>query len=277
MSADPIEATPNRYVLGYDEGVVEKLEQRDARREAAFLLPFFPLFGSVLDAGCGPGSITLGLAKMLPKGSVIGVDLDAGQVARAQSLAAERGISNARFEEADVAALPFPDNTFDVVFAHTLMMHLADPRAALAEICRVCKPGGIVGLRDGLGSFDHLPGFPAGAKVADLQALLMAATRACGGTPDVGVRIRGWLNELGMEVVLTQAHSVVYDKPEDLTLLCGWHRSLLQGRLGQTAVAAGLLSAEALLDLLDRMGDWASDPSAISVVVWVEHVARKPL
>jgi SAM-dependent methyltransferase len=268
---------PSTYVLGYEDAVVDKLAQRHAEREAAFLLPFIPLRGRVLDAGCGPGSITLGLARMLPAGSVIGVDLDEGQVARARRAAEDGGVSNARFEVADVTALPFPDASFDVVFAHTVMMHLADPRAALAEMCRVCKPGGVVGLRDGLGSFDHLPGFPADAKVKDLQELLTAATRASGGTPDVGVHLRGWLHALGMQVVQSQACSVVYDAPEDLALLRDWHRSLLQGKLGQIAVAEGLISMESLAGLLDRMGDWPDDRGAISVVVWIEHVAAKPI
>ncbi|AGP38364.1 class I SAM-dependent methyltransferase [Sorangium cellulosum] len=276
MSAEPDRAASGGYVLGYDDAVVDKLAKRNAQREAAFLLPFIPLQGRVLDAGCGPGSITRGLAQLLPGGSVVGVDFDAGQIERARGRAAEQGLANVQFEVADVTALPYPDGAFDVVFAHTLMMHLRDPRAALAELSRVCAPGGIVGLRDGLGSFDRLPGFPEGARVNDLHELLMAAIRASGGMPDVGLRLRGWFHELGMAMVRSQAHSVVYDSPADLTLLCSWHRSLLQGRLGRTAVAEGLISAEALAGFMDRMEAWASDPGAISVVVWIEHIAQKP-
>lgn len=264
------------YVLGYDEAVVGKLAQRHARREAAFLLPFVPATGRLLDAGCGPGSITCGLAELMPGGTVTGVDLDAGQIERARRHAAARGVTNVDFQPADVEALPFADGTFDVVFAHTVMMHLHDPRRALAELCRVCKPGGIVGLRDGLGSFDHLPGFPPGARVGDLQALLAAATRASGGMPDVGVHLRGWLHALGMQVVRSEPQAVVYEGPEDLALLCAWHQGLLGGGLGRTAVAEGLVSAEALEAYLRRMEGWGEDPSAISVVVWIEHVAHKP-
>lgn len=276
MSTKPDEAAAGGYVLGYDNAVVDKLAQRHAKREAAFVLPFVPLRARLLDAGCGPGSITRGLAQMVPGGSVVGVDLDAGQIARARQQAAEEGLSNVHFEVADVTQLPFPDESFDVVFAHTLMMHLSDPRAVVAELSRVCKPRGIVGLRDGLGSFDQLPGFPPDQPVSDLQELLTAATRASGGTPDVGVKLRGWFHELGMVVVSTRAHSVVYDSPDDLALLCDWHQSLLRGKLGQTAVAAGLISAAALADLIHRMADWVADPSALSVVVWIEHVAHKP-
>ena len=67
----------------------------------------------LLDVGCGPGSITLGLAEAVAPGEVVGVDLQPAQVEQARALAAERGVANVRFEVASAYALPFPDAAFD--------------------------------------------------------------------------------------------------------------------------------------------------------------------
>jgi ubiquinone/menaquinone biosynthesis C-methylase UbiE len=120
-----------------------ELALRTAAKEGAFFVPFLRPGMRVLDLGCGPGSITLGLAETVAPGEVIGVDLQPSQVAQAQALGAARGMMNARFEVADVYRLPFPDGSFDAAFAHVVLMHLREPVRALAEMRRVLRPGGI--------------------------------------------------------------------------------------------------------------------------------------
>src|SRR5215471_16250915 len=100
---------------------------RTASQEAAFFLPHLRPGMRVLDAGCGPGSITLGLAQAVHPGEVIGIDLQVAKVERARELAATRRIRNVRFETADLYGLPFPDNAFDAVFSHGVVMHLREP------------------------------------------------------------------------------------------------------------------------------------------------------
>lgn len=121
---------------------------RTAAKEGAFFLPFLRPGMRVLDLGCGPGSITLGLAQAVAPGEAIGVDLQPSQVAQAQALGAARGVMNVRFEVADVYQLPFPDGSFDAVFGNAVLMHLRKPVPALVEVRRVLDPGGIVGVRD---------------------------------------------------------------------------------------------------------------------------------
>ena len=110
---------------------------RTASQEAAFFLPSLRPGIRVLDLGCGPGSITLGLAEAVAPGEVVGVDFQPSQVAQAQALGAARGLMNVRFEVADVYRLPFPDGSFDAAFAHVVLMHLREPVRALAEMRRV--------------------------------------------------------------------------------------------------------------------------------------------
>jgi SAM-dependent methyltransferase len=125
-----------------------ELALRTAAKEGAFFLPYLRAGMRLLDLGCGPGSITLGLAEKVAPGEVVGVDLQPSQVAQAQELSAARGVKNVRFEVADIYQLSFPDGSFDAVFAHVVLMHLREPVRALTEMRRVLRPGGIVGVRD---------------------------------------------------------------------------------------------------------------------------------
>src|SRR3712207_2477179 len=89
------------------------LTVRTAEREGAFFLPYLRPGMRVLDVGCGPGTITVGLAAAVAPGEVVGVDRASRALEQARALAAERGVANVRFETADLHALPFPDAAFD--------------------------------------------------------------------------------------------------------------------------------------------------------------------
>jgi SAM-dependent methyltransferase len=121
---------------------------RGAALWADHLLPHLRAGMRVLDCGCGPGSITLGLAAAVAPGEVIGLDIEPVQIERAHALAAAERMENLRFQTGDVYALPFPDAAFDVVNANSLLSHLSVPVRALREFRRVLRPGGIVAVRD---------------------------------------------------------------------------------------------------------------------------------
>lgn len=96
----------------------------------------------------GPGAIALGFAEILSPGEVVGLDTSAYHVEAARHAAQERGIRNARFDVGDIYHLPFPNGTFDAAFSSAVLQYLHDPIAALQEMRRVLKPGGIVGVRN---------------------------------------------------------------------------------------------------------------------------------
>jgi SAM-dependent methyltransferase len=136
------------YTYGHSPGVVTVHARRTAAREAAFFLPYLYPGMRLLDAGCGPGSITVGLAEAVAPGEVIGIDIAPEVLAPARALVRQRGLNNVRFQQGDVDALPFDDATFDAVFAHTLLEHVADGVRVLRELQRVLRPGGVIGVRD---------------------------------------------------------------------------------------------------------------------------------
>jgi ubiquinone/menaquinone biosynthesis C-methylase UbiE len=125
-----------------------RLARRAAATSAGFFLPHLRPGMRLLDCGCGPGSITLGLAEAVAPGEVVGLDIQPAQVERARVLAAERGVANVRFEVGTAYELPFPDASFDAAIALTVLMHLREPPRALREMKRVLKPRGVLGIAD---------------------------------------------------------------------------------------------------------------------------------
>ena len=104
------------YLHGHDESVVSQHAMRTAGEAAAFLRPHLRSDMSLLDMGCGPGSITVGLAEWLPDGHVTGLDFDDSVVETAQKDAAERSLTNIDFISGSVYELPFGDSSFDAIY-----------------------------------------------------------------------------------------------------------------------------------------------------------------
>lgn len=103
--------------------------------------------GHALDAGCGGGGMCVSFAEEAR--SVVGIDLSDRFRDAGTRVAAERGITNLTFVQADGAALPFRPGVFDVVFSHSVIEHVATPLEYLRELRRVVKPGGYVLLQTG--------------------------------------------------------------------------------------------------------------------------------
>src|SRR2546430_12815483 len=141
---------PERHasaMCGYSSPVIQQhYLRRQATHQAAFFLPYLQPGMTLLDCGCGPGAITLGLAEAVAPGQVVGVDREPSMVHRACALAEEHQVTHVRFQVGDICDLPFPSSSFDAVFTCAVLEHLADPVQALREIGRVLKPGGIVGV-----------------------------------------------------------------------------------------------------------------------------------
>jgi len=149
----------------------------------------------LLDCGCGPGSITVGLAAVVAPGERIGLDLQAEQLDRARALAARHGSSNLRFERGSVYELPFPDDSMGAVFAHNLLVHLAEPLRALQEMRRVLEPGGVVGIADDdMGTWLWEPTTPI---LAEVERIFRRAVEHHGGDPYRPRHHRRLLREAG--------------------------------------------------------------------------------
>lgn len=149
------------YTQGYSKATVASHASRTIESDASFLIPHLRATDHVLDVGCGPGTITVGFGAIVTEGSVVGIDIsgeilqqarETASTARTNSQNTAHLLPPITFQKADLlAGLPFPDDTFDVVFNSQLFPHLLthDMRLrALGEMRRVLKPGGVMASRD---------------------------------------------------------------------------------------------------------------------------------
>ena len=192
----------NEYTMGYgDDG--KMLSYRDASTHAAFLLPHLQPGMSVLDGGCGPGTITIGLAKAVYPGNTVGIDIGEEPVCNAEELAKEQAYTNVRFEVANLNEIPFEDSSFDAVFSHNVLEHLQHPEEVLSEMYRVLKPGGVIGVTDvdvDAILFSH-PEDP----IVDAFALLFRVWEQNGGNPRIGKHLSSMLLDAGFKRIYGSA------------------------------------------------------------------------
>jgi ubiquinone/menaquinone biosynthesis C-methylase UbiE len=107
---------------------------------------------TALDVACGPGSVVLAFADRVAR--AMGLDATAAMLDEARRAAAEAGVANVTWRQGDVVALPFADDTFDIVSCRFALHHFEQPVRAFAEMVRVCRPGGRVVLCDAFASDD---------------------------------------------------------------------------------------------------------------------------
>ena len=197
-------ARVDTYTHGHAEPVLQSHRWRTAENSAGYLLPSLRPGLDLLDVGCGPGTITVDLAARVAPGRVVGIDVSADPLAEARAAAAAPGWTST-FAVGDVYALAADDDSFDVVHAHQVLQHLTDPVAALREMARVCRPGGVIAVRDvDYGAFVT---FPADEGLDRWLDLYYAVARRNGAEPDAGRRLLSWAHAAGLRDVIATTSS----------------------------------------------------------------------
>ena len=131
------------------DSVMVRLTRRLYQRVIDDLTTLRLVEGKVLDAGTGPGTLVRELARRLPGLQVYGIDLSEDMIGLARAHARHEQLEErVHFESGDVAHLPYPDQSFDVVVSTISMHHWSELERPLRELYRVLRPGGRVWIYD---------------------------------------------------------------------------------------------------------------------------------
>jgi ubiquinone/menaquinone biosynthesis C-methylase UbiE len=242
------------YTHGHAEPVLQSHRWRTAENSAGYLLPSLRPGLELLDVGCGPGTITVDLAARVAPGRVVGLDVSAEPLTEARAAAERAGVA-VSFAVGDVYALEADDDSFDVVHAHQVLQHLNDPVAALREMVRVCRPGGVLAVRDvDYGAFVT---FPADAGLDRWLELYHRVARRNGAEPDSGRRLLSWAHAAGLRDVTATTSSWCYSSPAEREWWGNsWAGRATSSSFAEQAVAYGLASHEDLEEIAAAWLRW---------------------
>jgi len=255
------------YTHGHHESVLRSHRWRTAENSAAYLLGHLRPGVSLLDVGCGPGNITVDFAARVAPGRVVGLDAARAIVEQA------RGLSDAvEWRVGDAYALDADLRGFDIVHAHQVLQHLADPVAALREWRRACRPGGIVAARDG--DYEAFTWYPADPLLDRWLELYRLAARTNRGEPDAGRHLLAWAHAAGFDDVTATASVWCFATPGERAWWAGlWADRMTASAVGAQLVTAGESSAEELGAIADAWRRWAAHPDGWFLVPHGEIIA----
>lgn len=258
-----------RYTHGHHDSVLRSHRWRTATNSAAYLVDELRAGRSLLDIGCGPGTLTADLASRVAPGRVVGLDRAPGVLAEARRTGA--GLPNLDFVVGDVYHLGFPDGSFDVVHAHQVLQHLSDPVGALREMARVSASGGLVAVRDA--DYRAMTWWPPEPGLDRWMDVYQKVTRANAAEPDAGRRLLSWAIEADLVDIRPSASVWTFATPEDRRWWGDlWAERTLHSDLGLQALDHA--GRDELEEMSAAWRRWAQREDGWFVVVHGEVLAR---
>ena len=267
-------STPD-YTMGYSEEILKTQLRATAETSAAFLLPHLRPGQRLLDFGCGPGTISVGLARAVAPGEMHGIDMDEAQIERAVSVAASQGQENAVFHVGDVIDLPFEDSLFDVAHCRSVLMHVPDTAAVLSEVRRVLKPGGIIACREMIceSAFTH----PDSGIMRRSWEMFEDLVESDDGHPQMGKELKGHILEAGFTDIRMSGSLSIYSSPEEIADIYGLiNQWLLSDETSTAAIKYGATTEQLVSEFRAAYDQWKEQPGALFAFAYGEVIARKP-
>jgi SAM-dependent methyltransferase len=227
---------------------------------------------SILDAGCGPGNITVDLASRVGDGPVTGIDLSDDVIALAKEQYSS--VPNVSFQVGDVYHLDYPNEHLDVVYAHQVLQHVRHPVAALEEMRRVLKPGGLLAVRDAdYGAFIWSPSDPVLDRWLELYHQI---TKRNGAQADAGRYLKAWTRAAGFDDGDMTTSNWTYQTSDERAWWGGlWSERVRHSEFARQGLEYGLTTDTELEEISEAFERWASDPDGVFVVVNFEILARR--
>ena len=260
--------TQDTYSHGHHRSVVGMHAVRTAEVEAAYLLPHLRAGQRLLDVGCGPGTITKGFAERVgAEGHVTAIDTVDAVLEQAEAVLA--GLGNVTVSAESVYDLSaHADGSFDVVHAHQVLQHLADPVGALREMRRVCATGGVVAVRDADYATMQAHPEPRCGGLDRWRSVYTAVARSNDAEPNAGRWLMQWMEEAGFrsDDVQFSAAPMVYSAHDEAARTGwgeGWAERCVSSAFGKQAVSDGLATAEEMRSISAAWKEWSGEPNGV--------------
>lgn len=202
----------------------------------------------VADIGCGPGFVLEQLRKSLPRGEVVGLDTDLAALGTA-------GVT-APLVAGDLRALPLREASLDAALLRYVLQHLPEPSAALAEVRRVIRPGGVLAVVDVDAQLWGLAE-PAYPQMAAVQAKLARSQAGAGGDRMIVRKLGRLLRDAGLEDIRTRPFAITSDEHD----INEFETHLGPGRLSPL-VESGVLSLSEFATANECWQRFRRDPDA---------------
>lgn len=265
---------PNAYTHGHHESVLRSHRWRTAKNSAGYLLPHLEPGMHLLDVGCGPGTITMDLAELLgATGRVTALERTTDALDLARVEAARRGTANVDFVVGDVTALDLPADSYDVVHAHQVLQHVDEPVRALGEMRRVCRPGGVVAVRDS--DYTAFAWHPQLPELDRWLEVYLQVTRSNDAEPNAGRRLLSWARAAGFTDVTAGSSTWCFANHEDRAWWGGlWADRIVDSDLARQAVEARIATTDELAQIAAGWRRWADQPDGWFSVLHGEILAR---
>jgi len=263
------------YGPGYGDFALNLMRFRNAERSASFLLPHLRAGMTLLDCGCGPGTITIGLADAVAPGEVVGIDIETHQFSTAMEYTKKTGLSNIRFQTGDISDLQFADESFDIVFTNAVLMYLSNPASAVREIFRVLKPGGVLGARDVIN--DRFIVNPEDQLLEEHRLLMRRAIQRSGGDADIGRKLGSLLHEVGFQRLHLSVSAELGESPEDKREYCHLQADIIErSGVAELCIEEGRTDRERLAQIGAACRALGERPDGFVALIFGEALGWKP-
>jgi SAM-dependent methyltransferase len=267
------EANADVYTHGHQDAVLRSHRWRTAENSAAYLLPHLAPGMTVLDVGCGPGTLTSDLAVRVAPGHVLAVDASADVVEQARAHADERGVDNVDVVAGDFRDLDVRHGGFEVVHAHQVLQHLREPVGALRDMARLARPGGLVAVRDA--DYGAMVWAPASDGLERWREVYLAVTERNGADAKAGRHLLGWAHAAGLRDITYTTSTWTFTTPDERTWWADlWAERVVGSSLATQAVDYGVAGADELADIAAAWRAWAAQPDGMFVVLHGEIIGH---
>lgn len=271
------EIPQTKYLHDHGSVVLRSHGARTVANAVPFLKPYLKPGMKILDVGCGPGSITLDVASNYAPGShVTGIDQGQGAVEAATASAKEQGITNVEFAVGNVHHLQFPDDTFDLVYAHQVIQYVPEIPRAMKELLRVTKPGGHIAIKEA--DFSAFVFYPEEPAIERFKHVFVDTMAAAGGEARAAARMKHWALEAGYDAsrIKYDASTLCFATPEGTN---GWANTFID-RIEKTKFRHSILdnkvATEAELnEIVAALKSWKDKPDAVAIAINGEFVYTK--